>query len=394
MRVLHLITFLDADGAGSMLARLLAELDPAAYEPLVVAMLPPGPMGERIRALDADLLDLDMRKGRPTPLALHKLVAVLHEWHPDVVQTWQHHADLLGLAAARLAFPLGRRPAVAWNLRSAFSDLSRLDRSEAWTVRLCARLSGLPEVVVANSRAAVDRHIALGYRPRRFEIIPNGFDAGLFQPRASAPATLRRELGVSPESPLVGLAARFDPAKNQRGFLRAAGLVAKRLPETHFVCCGRDATPENAELTRWGEEAGLGGRLHLLGQREDMERFLAGLDLCVSASLEESFPNVLGEALCCGVPCVATDVGDSAALVGQDGAVAPPGDEQALARAMLRMLSLPATERMRMGGEGRMRMIRDYALESVVARYARLYDSLVSDGERRGRGRRKDGPAD
>jgi glycosyltransferase involved in cell wall biosynthesis len=377
MKILHLITALETGGAETMLAKLLESMDSSLYQPVVVSMIKPGLLGERILASGAELLDLGMSRGVPSPLALVRLVSLLHDQHPDVVQTWLYHADLLGLAAARTAFPLGRRPAVAWNLRCSFMDFSQYRRSTAWTVRLCARLSGLPDAVAANSRAAVDRHISLGYSPRRFEVIPNGFDAGLFRPQPDAPARLRRELGVAPESPLVGMAARFDPMKDHRTFVRAAGIVAEQRPDAHFVCCGQGVDPENEQLARWAKQARLDGRLHLLGQRRDVERFLAGLDLCASSSQGESFPNVLGEALCCGVPCVATDVGDTAAIVGRSGEIVRPGDPDGLARAMLRLLDLPAAERFRLGCEGRMRMIRDYSLEAMAARYARLYDSLA-----------------
>ncbi|MGE4291399.1 MAG: glycosyltransferase [Desulfovibrio sp.] len=386
MRVLHLITALETGGAETMLAKLVESMDSSAYEPVVVSMLRPGLLGERIRSAGVELHDLGMRRGLPSPLALARLTSLLRALRPDVVQTWLYHADLLGLAAVRLGFPLGGRPALAWNLRCSFMDFSQYRRSTAWTVRVCARVSGLPEAVVANSRSAVDRHIALGYVPRRFEIIPNGFDAERFRPRPEAAEQLRRELDLPAGALLAGMVARFDPMKDYRTFLRAAGRVAGLRADVHFVCCGRGADPENPELAHWARQARLNGRLHLLGQRSDVERILAGLDLCVSSSSGESFPNVLGEALCCGVPCVATDAGDSATIVGRAGEVVRAGDAEFLARAMARLLALPEPARRTLGSEGRMRMIREYSLESVAARYARFYDSLAGRSRTDGSG--------
>lgn len=377
MRIVHLITALETGGAETMLAKLLASMDRSAFEPLVVSMVPPGDLGERIRANGVEVVDLNMRRGLPSPWALRRFIALLRARRPQVVQTWLYHADLLGLAAVRSGFPLGGRPALAWNLRCAFMDFSQYRRATAWTVRLCARLSGLPDAIAANSRSAVDRHIALGYSPRRFEVIPNGFDAEMFRPRPEARDALRRELGIPLDSPLVGMAARFDPMKDYRTFLRAAGLVAAHRADVHFVCCGSGITPENTSLIHAAKQARLGNRLHLLGQRVDVASILAALDICVSSSQGESFPNVLGEALCCGVPCLATDVGDSASIVGRCGDVVRPGDADSLARAMLRLLELPAQERELLGEEGRSRMIREYSMESVAERYARFYMSLA-----------------
>ncbi len=137
----------------------------------------------------------------------------------------------------------------------------------------------------------------------------------------------------------------------------------------------------NRELLTWIEQAGIAQRCLLLGPIGDMRGVFNALDLLVCASLDEAFPLVLGEAMACGVPCVTTDAGDAAWIVGDTGTVVPVGDSQALAREMLGGLSLPVGERLTVGRAARLRIEERFALEGVTRAYERLYLDLAA-GER------------
>ncbi|MGE4553708.1 MAG: glycosyltransferase [Desulfovibrionaceae bacterium] len=389
MRILHLITALETGGAETALARLLSRLDRAEFEPLVVSLVPPGWMAAELDRLAVPVAHLDMRRGRPTPGGLWRLRGVLRRFDPHLLQTWLYHADLLGLLGARLARPLGGGPPVVWNLRCAYMDLARYPRTTALTLRACARLSARPACVLANSRAALDWHRSLGYRPRRAEVIGNGIDADLFRPDAVARAEVRAELGLAADAPVLVTAARFDPMKDVPGLLGAAARVLAAWPEARWLLCGRGMEPGNAELAALLAAAGLSGRagdaaslapVRLLGQRGDMPRLLAAADLAVSASRGESFPNAVAEALACGLPCAATDAGATAELVAEAGRVVPIEDPEALARAVLELLALPPEERARLGAAGRERIRAGHSLEAQAAAYAALYRELARPG--------------
>ncbi|MCK9241490.1 glycosyltransferase, partial [Desulfocurvus sp.] len=331
IRVLHLITGLNTGGAEMMLTKLVAGMDPAGFEPHVVTLLGEGPLAARVRAAGASVESLGLARGRVAPSAVWRLTRLLRRVRPDVVQTWLYHADLLGLVAARLA-RVGR---VVWNLRCSNMDFAHSGRLTRYTVAACARLSSLPDAVVANSRVAVDVHRALGYRPRRVEVIPNGFDMHRFAPDPAARGSVRAELGVAPGAPLVGMVARFDPQKDHATFLRAARAVADARPDAQFVLLGDGVQADNPEMAALVRAAAPGLRPHLLGRRDDVARLAAALDVAVlSSAYGEGFPNVVGEAMACGVPCVVTDTGDSAAVVGGTGRVVPPRDAPALADAV------------------------------------------------------------
>lgn len=377
MKILHVITGLDVGGAETALRRLVTTMDAVRFLPRVVSLIEPGEVGRGLARDGVRVDSLGMRRGVPSPAGLVRLAGMLRSWRPDLIQTWLYHADLLGLAARGLAFPLGNGPRLAWNIRCAFMDLAQYRRTTGLTLKTCAALSRLPDAVVTNSGAARDFHLGLGYAPRRFEVIPNGFDADRFRPDAEARRAVRASLGLDDSALVYGLAARLDPMKDHRTFLRGASLVAAAVPEAVFVLVGRGAQADNATLAGWLAEAGLAPeRVRLLGERTDMERVMASFDVLVSSSVGESFPNVVGEAMACGVPCVVTDVGDSASLVAATGLVVPPGDAAGLGRAMLDMAVLGAAGRATLGRAARSRVMAGFSLASAAQRYESLYADL------------------
>nr|WP_209280211.1 glycosyltransferase [Desulfobaculum xiamenense] len=368
-----MITGLETGGAETALSRLVPGLAAEGFEQRVVCMLRPGPLAAPIESAGVAVESLGMERGLPTPRALWRLVRILRSFSPHIVQTWLYHADFLGLLGVSLA----RVGTLVWNIRCADMDLSRYRRTTAWTVAACARLSRLPAAVIANSEAAREHHVRLGYRPRRFEIIPNGFDLDAMRPVPGAREALRQQIGAPEDARLVGMAARFDPMKGHEVFLAAVGELVRQRGDVRFVLCGDGVDEENAALAGLIGRVGLQGRVALLGRVADMAAFHSGLDVAVLSSHSESLPNAVGEAMACGVPCVVSDVGDARALVGETGIVVPRGDASSLVRAMADMLSLPESERSERGLRARERIAERYSLRVATARQASLYRELV-----------------
>ncbi len=379
IRVTHLITSLETGGAEWMLTKLLRALPRDEFECSVISLMGEGVLGAELRDAGIRVLPLGMRRGHLNPVAMLRLLRLLSKLQPDVLQTWLYHGDLAGLVAARLM----RVPRLLWNVRCSYLDMRDYSLASAVVRKTLAWCSHRPDGIVFNSQAGADIHRALGYRPRVAEIIPNGFDLDAFHPDESAGAALRAELGVSADAVLVGNVARLDPMKDHRTFLRAAAIAAERCPGVHLVLVGAGTEPGNPALDEQVARNGLGGRVHRLGMRMGLERLFAGLDVLVSSSAYgEGFPNVIGEAMACGVPCVATDTGDCRRIIGDTGVVVPPRNPAALAEALLSVLSAGPEGRRDMGARARRRMEENYLLERVTARYAELYRAQVSSQAR------------
>jgi glycosyltransferase involved in cell wall biosynthesis len=371
LKVVHLITGLNIGGAETMLHKLLGGMDRDRFDSVVVSLIIPGPIGERIEALGIPVYTLGMQRGRPTPGHIRQLYRLLKRERPDILQTWMYHADLMGLIAGRLA----RVPHILWNLRCSDSVLGA-SRTTIWTFKMCARLSRWPSVIIANSEAGRRFHASRGYRPRRWVVLPNGFDLDRFKPDDQARCAVRTQLHLASDVPLVGLVGRYDRSKDHATFLRAAMLLSDRYPEVHFLLVGRGVASTNSKLMEVVGTHSVRERLHLLGERADIPSIMAGLDVLVSSSSSEGFPNVIGEAMCCGVPCVVTDVGDSARLVGDCGIVVPPRDPWAIAGALEELLGAEVPAHCNMGMAARTRMLEHYNLPAIVRGYEELYGSL------------------
>lgn len=221
-------------------------------------------------------------------------------------------------------------------------------------------------------------HIELGYSANKMVVIPNGFDLSEFKPNPMARQAVRDELGISEGSQLIGLIGRFDPQKDHHNFVKAAAILLSQSPEVHFILCGDGITWENIELTDWIEEAGIRENCHLMGQREDIPLITAALDIATSSSCSEGFPNVIGEAMACGIPCVVTDVGDSALIVGDTGLVVPPKNPQALAGAWQKLLELGPENKVQKGMSARHRVQENFSLPLIVGRYENLYQEIIA----------------
>jgi glycosyltransferase involved in cell wall biosynthesis len=374
LRVVFIITGLKTGGAEMMLEKLLGAL-PTALRAHVISLTDLGEVGPRLLARGVPVEALGLRPGLPNPLVFMRLVRRLSELRPDVVHTWMYHADLLGGLAARLA---GVR-AVMWGLRQSNLDPALNRASTLRVMHLCARLSrSVPARIACAAGPARDAHVAAGYDAGRMVVIPNGFQLDRFRSDAAMRGPVRAELGLGEDVPLVGLVGRFDPQKNHRGFAEAMAGLHALAPRAHAVLVGAGVDGSNGELRAWLAQAGIAGRCHLLGRRDDMPRLMAALDVLALPSLGEAFPNAVGEAMACGVPCVVTDVGDAADIVGGTGEVVRSGDMPGFARALARVLALQEADRQALGVAAQARIRERYDIQVVARLYETHYRALAA----------------
>jgi len=371
LSVLHIITGMTMGGAEMMLYRLLAGGDRTRFSPIVLSLLAPGAVGERISAMDVPLLSLGMRQERPLSPAMLRLIPVARSLRPSLVQGWMYHGNL---AASGCALLSDRRLPVIWNVRHSIHDIAHESRLTRGFIRLGAALSSSARAIIYNSGQSAAQHERLGYDSSKTVVIPNGFDCQLFRPRPEMAAWLRQEVGIDHGRVVIGMIARSHPHKDPGNLIKATALLAERGIDVHVVMVGPGFDTDNAEIMGAIAQAGVAGRFSLLGERHDIPDIVAGLDIAALSSATEAFPNVLGEAMACGVPCVATDVGDSAWIVGRAGIVVPPRDSEALADALGRMVALGCEGRRQLGVAARARVIEHFEVDDIVGRYQELYE--------------------
>jgi glycosyltransferase involved in cell wall biosynthesis len=370
--IVHVITTLDVGGAERMLVRLVTSQ--SQFRHVVASLMGEGMLGQDLRAAGVKVVDLGMKRGIPSPTGFWRLCRLLLNERPVLVQSWMYHADLLATAAGLLT---GRR--FSWNVRCSDLDLSRYRRLTWIVIRFLSLLSRFPAVVIVNSVAGRKAHELLGYRPQRWEFIPNGIDAGVFRPDPIARGRWRSRIRASDETLVVGMLARRDPMKDHEGFLTAARIIAAERANVSFVLAGKGVDQSDRILASLASE--VGAPVHLLGFCAEPHALMAAWDVAVLASrFGEGFPNVVGEAMACGLPCVVTDVGDSAAIVGSTGCVVPPKDPIALAAAIDALLD-EDTARYERGAAARRRALEQFALPAIVALYEDLFSQIISQAD-------------
>ncbi len=379
MRVLHVISALYSGGAQNMLLKLLDRPGNDESSAAVISLAGGDLPYKRIQALGVPVFSVGvgMRSGIPTPAAAWRLAALARRLQPTLIQGWMYHGNVAAEFAS--AF-LPERVPVLWNIRHSLYDLGYEKRLTAWVIRLGAFLSKRPARILYNSAISAEQHEALGYLRDHRVVIPNGFDTGLFAPSERSRQQIRDELHLPQTARLIGLIASYDSMKDHETFLRAAAQLSSEYPEAHFLLAGYGVEESDEELMRLIQTLCPGDRVHVLGVRADIPVVTAALDIAsLSSCFGESFPNVIGEAMSCGVCCVVTDVGESAQLVADTGCVVPPRDPAAMASAWRSLLELSEEERTRLGARARERIVEEFSIERVASLYESLYRSVLEE---------------
>jgi len=374
-RVCHIIIGLNVGGAELMLKRLIEGYkDDPDYSHFVISLSTIGDVGTQLKAINVDVVDLNILSVLGLPLAFWRLTRMLRSKRPDIVQTWMYHADLFGGMAARFA---GIRN-IIWGIRGTLIPQGLWSRTR-FIIWLCANVSHwLPRKIVCCAEAARSNHIDMGYSVEKMVVIPNGYDLSVFTTTPSLKQRVRDQFGFNSDSVVISAVGRFDPLKDFENFVNAAKLVGIRRPLVRFMMIGRGVDAANALLVDWLANTGFADRFVLLGERNDIVDMMSATDIYCLSSLAEGFPNVVAEAMAMQVPCVVTNVGDAALIVKDTGIVVPPQSSVALANALTAMVDLSFEQRAELGSRARKVIEESYSIEVILSQYRSLYSTVIS----------------
>jgi len=379
VRVLHVIGGLGAGGAETMLHKLLGAMPRDQFDSRVMSLGDAGVFGPKLETSGIPVCCLSLQSLRLGADALWRLISdrELAGWRPDVLQGWMYHGNLACQVMSDVGLHNGP---VIWNIRQNLDEFGHLKAATRLVIGLGGLLSGRASRVVSNSRSAVDSHSRQGYGRAPWTLIPNGFDLDRFKPDAGARDRVRKQLGITADAFLVGMVARLHPVKGHRVILEAAVRIQDQRPDVHFLLVGRGVEDGCEAFEELRHDLPRSSGIHALGERmEDLPELMAAMDVLVSASFSEAFSNTLGEAMACAVPCVVTDVGDSAWIVGDYGLVVPPGDARALASAILQVAEMEKSKREDWGNQARAWVSRCFSLTAIASQYGKLYEDALHD---------------
>lgn len=372
MKIVHIISSLKTGGAETMLARLIRGMPQHSH--VVITLTTVGPLGESLKASGCTVHGIGLR-ATTAWYALPRLWRLVRRESPDIVQTWMYHADLLGGLIGRLA---GVKH-IVWNVRNTEIPQGRISIT-GLIVRLCAVMSSwLPKAIICCAHAGLEVHASLGYKRHKMLVIPNGYDIHEWQPKGVIRSEVRQDYGLPGDAFIVGIVGRYDSLKGYDVFIEAAALIGKVVHNAIFLMIGRHVEASNVELRSIIESRGGDAVFRLLGERSDVSQLMSTMDVYCLSSRAEGFPNVVAEAMLMQVPCVVTNVGDAARIVGQTGCVVTPGEPDAIAEAVCTLERMGEQRRRAAGEAARQRIVNHYGIEVVSKNYDQVYEKICKE---------------
>jgi glycosyltransferase involved in cell wall biosynthesis len=367
-RLLFVTSGLARGGAEGFLERLAGSLRDRGHTCAVASLGRDEPLAATIAARGIAVFEC----GRGTAGPAWRLRRIAREFAPDAVQGWMYRGNIASAWAARRC---KTPPILVWSVRQGLGDLD----ASPWTTKLAvgwnARWSERPAAIVYNAYDAARQHEAAGFVANRTRVIPNGIQVAAFVRDGAVRERTRAALGLTQDHVLVAMFARFHPVKNHKGFIDAAGIVAKRRRDVRFLLAGAGVDETNAVLAGWLDEAGIRDRVRLLGERSDVADLLAASDVATLSSHAESLPNAVLEGMAAGLVVVAPALGDIPGLVGDAGIIVRAGNPAALAEGWERAAAMHLAERRAFGLRARTRASERFDIDRATDAYEALYES-------------------
>lgn len=369
MKVCHVITSLDSGGAESMLLRLV--VGSKDCEHFVIVLRNCGDVAKKISNHGVEIRNLNL-KLLNLPLAYLKLIYWLWASKPDVIQSWLYHANILSLPIAVI---LGKP--IVWNIRSSINSISR--GLLKFVIVLGARFSHWPSRVIYNSRKGLESHLQNGYSSGNSVVIPNGFELNSVERLDPSDEDYQKMKQLSEEAVLLLCPARFHSVKDHRTLFQGFEAYLEQYQcekDVHLVCIGRDFDRMGVDhLTSLKDSTR--SRIHILGFKSNALSYYSLSRLVLLTSLSEGFPNVLGEAMLRGIPCISTDVGDCSIILGEHGKLIECSNPEALASAIDQLLSLDLEEYKKLGEKAKNHIVENFNIDEVLESFFSIYKSVV-----------------
>ncbi len=364
MKVVLFLRSLNYGGAERQVVALARGADPARCQMSVVSFYGDGLLQPELEKAAIPVVVVG-KTGRWDILHFfQRLIRIMRQSSPNVLYSFLPVPNAVAVLL-KVWFP---KLKVVLGVRTSGKDYRRYD----WTYRLSfvleRRLSVFADRIVVNSLAGETNLIRQGYPAKKIVVVHNGIDTRACYPDRQAGGVMRSQWGIPTDAQVVGLVGRLDPMKGHDLFLKSAEILIQQFPRIHFVMVGDGSASYRAEMEGLAESLGLNRHLTWVRGQEEMRAVYNAFDLlCMASLFGEGFPNAVGEAMACAVPCAVTAVGDAGVLVGDCGRVVPPGDAQELAQAISSLITLSPTERQALGNKARSRIVDNFSVENMVA---------------------------
>ena len=363
MKIMFLIRSLDVGGAERQLVSLARGLQEIGHTVSVAVFYSGGKLEVELEDSGVTIHSLE-KKGRWDIIGFGKrVVQLLKSQQIDIFHSYLPGANIIAVLAKPL---LGKAPVVL-AVAASNVDLSCYDRLTRLTYWLEARLARFADLIISNSNSGFLCAVQRGFPENKMIVLPNPHDTELFKKDVNGRQRVRQEWGVKDKDILIGTVARLDIMKDHENFIRAASILSNEREDVLFVCIGDGPDAFKSELQKITVQLEIDERFVWAGGRNDMSDVYSALDInTCSSSFGEGLPNAIGEAMSCGTPCVVTDVGDCARIVGDTGEVVSPGSPQALADGWRNLIGRLVNEGTVVEKKSRERIVNKFSKKKAV----------------------------
>lgn len=373
IKILHIITGLDTGGAERMLVKLINQTK-NDIQHFVISLKNIGTQGEELRSKGIPIFETGIKK---TPFVFKKLRKVLkyiNEVQPNLIQGWMYHGNLTSVILGKMLCNYN----VIYNVRSSLTESKIGKLSTRFIIKLNAIFSKHTAGIIYNSYHSCMQHKAYGFSSSNSLVIPNGFDINIFAKNQQYRNDTKCEYDLPNNKLIITFVGRNNPVKDINNLLYAIQIVVSDRDDVFFLIVGR-GFQHDKKFKELILKLKISESIKILDEVEQVEMIWNASDICVLPSKSEAFPNVLGEAMSCEVPCIATDVGDCKYIVGNTGIIVPPENSLELSNAIKIMASLDSTERANLGKEARQRILNKFSIERVSLKYLSYYLNIYSN---------------
>lgn len=371
MKIVHIITGLKDGGAENTLFKI-CKYD-THNEHFVISLQGEGKyfsllkeIGIKVYCINLNLFSI---------LKIFRIISLLRILKPNLVQTWLVHGDLIGSIAAILS---GNKN-IVWNVRYSNFEIGKAKLMTIILIKILAKLSFfVPKLIVVVSKSAKKTCEEIGYCKKKLRLITNGYNLSELKPYRYHSSYIRKKLKIKKKIPIIGTVARYDPKKDHTNLLNALSLIRSKNIDFFCILIGSGINRFNKNLASEIKKLKLSGNIKLLNSTNNIPRTMNDIDIHIQSSrYGEGFPNVVAEAMACGTPCVVTNVGDAAYIVGNTGWIVPPKNSIKLAKAIeLAILEVNTVNWKKRCNQVRFRIKKNFDIKKMINSFNKAWVSV------------------